>query len=299
MARQLDVAPEFFFVEDDEFDTPAYFRSLRSAPASELKRARHMEQLVHQITDELEDEVRLPELDLPRHRVSHTSVVDGPEQAARAVRSQWGLPAGPIDNMVRLLERHGIVVARLATGHEKVDAFSVPFGDRPIVMMSAAKGKKDRSRFDLAHELGHLAMHQPTQRATKLAEDEANRFAAEFLMPAHDIHPLLPSRPDWDRLGALKRTWGVSIASLLYRARELRKMDETTYVQAMKVLSARGWRRHEPVDLGPPESPVLLSKAMSVAGIDEPALATRTAMPGRLLREILELTSDGRPRVIV
>jgi len=298
-AARLDVGVGFFAVEERGFDTPAYFRSLRSAPAPELKRARHNVQLVHQVALELEEQVRLPAVDVPRVAVDERADDDAPEAAADAVRRDWRTPTGPVDNVVRVLERHGVIVARLASGHEQIDAFSVPFSDRPVVMMSAAKGKKDRSRFDVSHELGHLVMHQPGQRSTKAAESQAQRFAAAFLMPADEIRQQLPAAADWDQLITLKRRWQVSLASLLYRAKTLGAMRPDVYVQAMKVLSGRGWRRHEPADLGEPESPVLLIKAMSVAEVDERELARRTAMPLGLLRDILDLAADDRPEVIV
>ena len=37
-------------------------------------------------------------------------------------------------------------------------------------------------------------------------------------------------------------------------------MDPTAYIQAMKTLSARGWRKREHIDLGPAEKPVLLAR---------------------------------------
>lgn len=299
-ADRLKVDVDFFLVgEDTGFDVPAYFRSLRSAPAAELKRARHNVQLVHQVARELEEEVRLPPLDVPRLPIGTSDPDEAPEEAAEEVRRGWALPPGPVDNVVRVLERRGIVVARLASGHEKIDAFSVPFEDRPVVMMSAAKGKRDRSRFDVSHELGHLVMHDPGQRATKSAESQAQRFAAAFLMPRDEIYGQLPSTPDWELLIQLKRYWQVSIASLLYRAKTLGKMRPDVYVQAMKALSARGWRRHEPADLGDPESPVLLNRAIDVAGMSPAELAGRTAMPLPLLRDILDLAADDRPEVVL
>ena len=41
----------------------------------------------------------------------------------------------------------------------------------------------DRHRFNLAHELGHALMHR---HSTGECESEANRFAAEFLMPKEE-----------------------------------------------------------------------------------------------------------------
>lgn len=298
LADRLEVRPRFFTGDDQETDVPAFFRSLRSAPAGERKKARHFVQLVRQIGDVLEEEVRLPPVDVPTSPVLDPAA--GPElpaAAARMVRAKWQLSPGPVPDVVRLVERHGVIVARLATGHERIDAFSVPFSRRPVIMMSAAKNKRDRSRLDVAHELGHLVMHPPGHRATKQVEDQAQQFAAEFLMPAHEIADELPSAADWHQLLALKQKWHVSIAALLYRARALEVMAPDTYVGAMKALSARGWRKHEPGDLGPPESPLLLRKAIDAAGISDEELAARLNIPLRMLRQVLEATTDDRPVV--
>jgi len=118
-------------------------------------------------------------------------------------------------------------------------------------------------------------------------------------MPADDIRSELPSALDWDRLVALKRRWQVSIAALLYRCKTLGTLESETYVYAMKVISARGWRRHEPADLGDPESPVLLEKAMEVAGVTDLDLARSTAIPLPLLRDVLDLATDNRPEVVL
>ncbi|MGH9038839.1 MAG: hypothetical protein ACRDZ3_01260 [Acidimicrobiia bacterium] len=49
---------------------------------------------------------------------------------------------------MRELERHGMPVARLAMGHRQVDAFSVRFVRRPIVLLVDDKSNYVRSRFD-------------------------------------------------------------------------------------------------------------------------------------------------------
>ncbi len=48
----------------------------------------------------------------------------------------------------------------------------------------------DHKRFTLAHELGHLIMHTSNEfliSEYRDKEDEANRFASEFLMPSDAI----------------------------------------------------------------------------------------------------------------
>jgi Zn-dependent peptidase ImmA (M78 family) len=178
----------------------------------------------------------------------------------------WQLPIGPVSNVVATLERHGIVVMRLPLGSADVDAFSLPFRDRPIVVLGAEKNDRARSRFDAAHELGHLVMHGEQLWGLPDVERQAHRFAAAFLMPEQDIAGELPDRVDWPRLFELKRQWQVSLAALLMRARTLGRIRESDYVAAVKMASMRGWRRVEPVPLGPPEQPTLLKRLLESPG---------------------------------
>ncbi|MFV1991749.1 MAG: helix-turn-helix domain-containing protein, partial [Acidimicrobiales bacterium] len=265
-SRRLSVPVAFFSMRDTGTGTPAFFRSVRSTPATERKQARHLTQLVHELTCNLEVDVRLPSVDVPRHPVAAEADNSEAAEAARGLRKDWHVPMGPIDNMVRLAERHGVVIARPLSGHSGIDAFSVPFADRPVIVLSAVKGKKDRSRFGVAHEIGHLVMHDPDQNVSTRVEKQADVFAAEFLMPRDEIEDELPQSADWEELKRLKRRWQVSIQALLYRARDLGRIDEHEYIRAMKAVSARGWRRHEPADLGEPESPVMLDRAIEIAG---------------------------------
>jgi Zn-dependent peptidase ImmA (M78 family) len=216
------------------------------------------------------------------------------EKAAGLVRKTWGLPRGPLDHVIATIEDHGIVCARLRFREERVDAFSVNFSDHPIAVLASDKDKWDRSRFDAAHELGHIVMHAEAAGVPE-AERQANEFAAAFLMPARDIRDRLPERPDWGRLMELKAEWGTSIASLLMRARTLEVMGERTYVGAAKVMSARGWRRHEPVDRDP-ELPSMLSKAMRRAsrrGLDAEALRSEAVIPRDLFGVVCDLVDCG------
>src|SRR5206468_5966177 len=108
------------------------------------------------------------------------------EQAAASVRRLWRLPAGPMGDVVGTIEGHGVVCIRLHFDEERVDAFSVAFSDHPIAVLAADKDKWDRSRFDAAHELGHIVMHAESAGVPE-AERQANEFAAAWLMPDSDI----------------------------------------------------------------------------------------------------------------
>jgi Zn-dependent peptidase ImmA (M78 family) len=167
--------------------------------------------------------------------------------------------------VVGLLEGHGILVLRLPLDEADVDAFSLPFPDRPVVVLGANKKDRARSRFDAAHELGHLVMHGESVWGVKEVEIQAHKFAAEFLMPAADIRPELPAKADWATLFALKQRWHVSIAALLMRAKDLEVMAPPAYTTAMKGISARGWRRSEPIPLGEPEKSTVTTELLQVA----------------------------------
>jgi Zn-dependent peptidase ImmA (M78 family)/transcriptional regulator with XRE-family HTH domain len=303
LATALQFPPSFFARSSgtsvgEELD--GFFRSLRSTSATDRRRARARAQLLCYFTRILERHVHLPDLDLPRHEVEGGADREVVENVAAGAREAWKIGPGPIDNVVRTLERHGIVAARFPVESEQVDAFSVPFPDRPVVVLGSDKSDRGRSRFDAAHELGHLVMHGDEDCGSKVVETQANWFAAAFLMPANEIRDELPSVADWDRLRELKRRWSVSLAALLLRARALDVMQEQTYVQAMKTMSARGWRRAEPGHLGPPETPVLLGKAIEAVEEKGLSIADIAADADLPLDEVLTFVgagSDTRPVV--
>lgn len=277
-----------------------FFRSLRSTTATDRRRARARAQLLCYFARILERHVQLPDLDLPQYEVGLDATREEVESVATDVRSDWKIKQGPIDNAVRALEIHGIVAARFSVDSEQVDAFSVPFPDRPVVVLGSDKSDRGRSRFDAAHELGHLVMHGDEDCGSRTVETQAHWFAASFLMPEDEIEDALPSIPDWKRLGALKREWNVSMAALLLRARNLGVMEEPTYVQAMKTMSARGWRKAEPGYLGPPETPTLLGKAVKAIeakGMSLSDLASDADLPMDEIMEFVGAGSDTRPKV--
>lgn len=279
-----------------------FFRSLRSTAPRDRQQALAYVQLARELTLELERFVALPDLDIPRFPIESGAQPKAGEieEAAARVRGHWNLPRGPVDNAIRVLEGNGVIVIRFRVGIEKVDAFCVDFHDRPVVVLGADKDVRDRSRFDAAHELGHLVMHSGAEAGDRTAERQANEFAAAFLMPADDIRAELPSQADWRQLVDLKAKWHVSIAALLVRAKTLDVMDERTYTQAWKSLSARGWRKQEPGSLGSPEVPTLMTRALKLAnevGLTFDDLLARTGLPEQDVRLLLDQNRDSRPRV--
>ena len=93
-------------------------------------------------------------------------------------------------------------------------------------------------------------------------EREADRFAAEFLMPAALIKGPL-SYVSLPKLAALKPYWKVSMAALLYRAAELGTIPERTKNYLWFRMGQAGYKSKEPVELAP-ELPALLSEVIDL-----------------------------------
>jgi Zn-dependent peptidase ImmA (M78 family)/DNA-binding XRE family transcriptional regulator len=301
IADATDFPLDYFVRRDADGDADGFFRSLRSTPVRDRRRAVARAHLLHDFVLAIEDCVELPDLDLPRIELGHRNR-ESIESAAAAVRRAWGIAPGPVPDVVRELERHGIVTTRLAFENEKLDAFSVWFSDRPVVVLVTNKGNTARSRFDAAHELGHGVIHDADDIGTKEAESEAHQFASAFLMPEAEIRPFLSPSVDWRELMDVKAEWGVSMAALLVRARDLGILSQPRYVSAMKYMSTRGWRREEPGDrlLGRPEVPRIVRTALRELAKDDLGiedLAFDAGLPAGDVFELVGSMSEGRTRI--
>jgi Zn-dependent peptidase ImmA (M78 family)/DNA-binding XRE family transcriptional regulator len=215
-----------------------------------------------------------------------------PLEAARELRGILDLPVGPVENAVRCAERLGVLVIPLPDVRD-CDAFATWTGSQsllPVIGLAAGR-PVDRLRLNLAHELGHIALHRSIHSASKENEQEAYTFAAEFLMPATEIYPdLTADKISLFRLAELKKKWNVSMQAILRRARELSILNDRQYRYLMLQISQRGWRTEEPSFSTSIEKPRALRKLSEVAfGGDETwdRLATEFRLSLPLVTSIL------------
>lgn len=178
-------------------------------------------------------------------------------------------PSAPIPRLIRTLEKAGVWVLPLPN-LEGRDAFCgwAPFNGYDIPVISLSTGRPgDRLRFSVAHELAHLVMHkQLPLKAVSEIEDEADVFAAEFLMPAEAIYRDLLPPLTLTSVARLKPKWGVSMQALMVRAKSLDLISQRQYRYLFQQLTARGWRDAEPSNLDVSiEKPRLIAKMAEVA----------------------------------
>jgi len=265
LAGQLDFPLEFF--EADDIDTPSTlgisfralstetkspgkaksksstlgisFRALSTMTAGQRDSALAAGSLAFLLSDWLDGKFDLPLPDLPDQR--HQP----PQAAAESLRASWGLGERPIRNMVHLLEAHGVRVFSLAEECREVDAFSLWRGPTPFVFLNTMKSA-EHSRFDAAHELGHLVLHRHGGPSGRSAEHEANAFASAFLMPRGSVLAAAPRFPNLDLLIRLKRNWNVSVAALAHRLHDLDLLSDWHYRSLCISMGERGYRKEEP-----------------------------------------------------
>jgi Zn-dependent peptidase ImmA (M78 family) len=184
-----------------------------------------------------------------------------PDEVARAVRASWQLPRGPLQNVTQAIEEAGGIVVACNFKTPLLDAMSRWYPKMPPLFFTNMDSSGDRLRFTLAHELGHLFLHSAPNPCM---EDEANRFAAEFLMPAEDITASLYGLT-LEKLASLKRYWKVAMSALLHRAQELGTISQRMAKRLWVQMSKAGYRTREPVELAIPiETPTLLQEIIDL-----------------------------------
>jgi Zn-dependent peptidase ImmA (M78 family)/DNA-binding XRE family transcriptional regulator len=181
-------------------------------------------------------------------------------EVARLMRVGWHLPHGPISNLIEVIEDARGMVIPFDFGTNRIDAISHwNSNGMPPVFFVNTYSVMDRLRFTIAHELGHVIMHQSIDPDM---EHQADEFASEFLMPARDIKPYLIDI-SLAKLADLKRYWKVSMAALLKRATDLEMITPRKARSLWVELGKAGYRRREPPELDlPRESPTLLQETM-------------------------------------
>ncbi len=122
----------------------------------------------------------------------------------------------------------------------------------------------DRQRFTLAHELGHIVMHEAPNPEM---EEQANAFASFFLVPRTDLrYSIAGRRIDISLLGALKREWRVSMAALLMAiAKRDRLIPPSTEKYLWIEFARRNIKLNEPPEFDfPAERPSAISDMIEV-----------------------------------
>jgi Zn-dependent peptidase ImmA (M78 family)/DNA-binding XRE family transcriptional regulator len=254
--------PEDFFCQRGSIHPPGvqYRRSrtkLRARDRDRLDathniRARVIGKLLDSIDIEGEN---IPSLPIDEH--------DNPKEVARKLRRIWEVPSGPIQNLTKLVESNGAIVVHTQFKTGEMDGVYYPFPDLPPIIFLDEEQTGDRLRFTLAHELGHIVMHQ-NPADPGLVEEQTNDFVGEFMMPEKEIRSQLQSL-DLHKLARKKREWKMSMGSILVHANRIGAISEKKYQKLWREMGRAGYRKREPAELEiPKEEPSLEERLIKV-----------------------------------
>lgn len=278
LATVVNVTAEWFTRPTSGSVSAPLFRSNASAHVAARAMLEARLEWTEDVAAALMEFVDYPDVNLPvRHFTNPEEITsEDIERAACECRDLWNLGRSVVQDLALAVEGAGVIVVREETGIAQIEglsAWSAVIG-RPLILLSADKDNGYRSRFDLAHELGHLVLHRYISRPTErerhnLLEKQAHRFAGAFLLPAESFATEVRIPPTLDDLLILKHRWGVSAAAIIMRLRALNMLSEDGALILFKRRSARWGAKSEPGDGDrAPEQPRLLRRTIDLL-VDE------------------------------
>ena len=304
--------PVSFFYEDDSNVVlgSTYFRALLTTNKKYRNQQVLKMSLLSQIYILLSRYIRFPVFVPPT-----LSCDVSPDEAAHQLREHWSLGNKPIENMIFVVEDKGIPVTTFTTPTDAIDAFSqmIYINDSCLYLLGLSSNKTSAARihFDVAHELGHIMLHEWREDIEELdkmefrkREQEAHAFAAAFLLPPDSFLSDIRGRdltiPYYTHL---KSKWKVSIAAMARRAWNLGVTSYDDYQNMMRVLQRRGLRKDEPLDDSLITSkPTLLKTAVQMLLdekiftpkelVDELAYSCNLSLDASVIEELLNLPKN-------
>ena len=258
MSQLLNFPIDFFLDSDTELVKAApsiYFRSLLTTN----KKYRYEQEIkinfVSTIYAYLSEYITFPQIHLP---VIYDN--DNIEDIAERLRECWNLGCGPIDNLIFHAEQNGIILTSFTTTTSDIDAFSQKINindeERYIVALSKNKNTAARLHFDVAHELGHIMLHDWEDDIENISpsefrerEQQANDFASAFLLPKETFIKEIGVFADkLNYYIELKKKWKVSVAAMIRRSKNLGLITYDKYQALMRQMQKLGIRKSEPFD---------------------------------------------------
>jgi Zn-dependent peptidase ImmA (M78 family)/DNA-binding XRE family transcriptional regulator len=291
--------PPAFFRQEPRTEFPLgslLFRSRNALTARDRDMARSYAETIYDSVETMLPKLKgVPALRLPR-------LTCAPVEAARITRAELGLaPEAPIKHLIHAVEKAGVFVIALPFSVAHFDAFSAWAGAdelRPVIVLVGG-APSDRVRYSMAHEIGHLVLHQAKRGLPAALHQEADQFAGEFLLPEAAMRREVTSPVTLTSIAQLKVRWGVSMQALIQSARRLDIITERQQKYLYTQMAARGWRTEEPSNLAPSaEKPRLFRKMLERyfetpdAKLDSRRIAEAFSLSPQMVKDIVEAHAE-------
>jgi Zn-dependent peptidase ImmA (M78 family)/DNA-binding XRE family transcriptional regulator len=291
----ITAQPPLFFVTPRERARTGipFWRSLKRMEQHHRRRIARRLEWARDIAAYVDRFIELPNVNLPNVEFDvEFATAEEIERAAEALRDHWKLGRVRIRNLASVLEENGIVLVREIVECSDMDAVSCWQGGRPFILCASEINSGPRSTYNLAHELGHVLLHAGVEvssdNLTKI-EKQANRFAGALLLPRETFsQEVLGTSVSY--FESLKKRWGVAIAAMAYRCKDLKIFNENQFSYLMRQMNARRIRKVEPLDDAfPVEKPSLLAESLRM--IVERGVQTREQIEAALSLNLSDVES--------
>lgn len=172
-------------------------------------------------------------------------------QAAQYMRLHWRVPPGPIEDLTHVAEANGIIVVMMpgAKGFQGV-SIRDSRKDLPPTIFLSADDPADRQRWTIAHEIGHLVLHHHLETLGTKTDDEiegeADEFASEFLMPAHEIRHHFTWKTGLSEIAQMKLHWRTSMMAIIRAGKRVGRISDRQAQRMYIMMSKQGYRTVEP-----------------------------------------------------
>jgi len=262
IAKFLDFPIEFFELEIGNKIVNGNYRKRSTVTKNLIQNFEYSCKLVGYIIDELSQTI-----DWPEAKYTPINVEEGysPEYIAQFIRRKLKIDSySPVKNIFKAIESLGIIIYELPTDIKFDGVSFITDKGFPLIVINK-NFPNDRKRFTLAHELGHILMHNEHSfiiSEYRDKEKEANSFAAEFLMPEESCKNNLRGIK-FNDLADYKQYWLTSMAFVIRRAYDLGCINKNEYTYFNIQMSRFGYSKVEPVKVFIDE-PVNFNKSISL-----------------------------------
>ena len=240
-------------------DIRVEFIAYRNGSALSKKEQANVESLV---TSKLEDMIKIQDLlfhnSKPNLPLKHFQIKSLPdvETASVELREKWKLGLDPISSITQSLENNFIHTISLKSdkSFDGISALAYSQSASGGQLKAAAVVSKtnipgERQRLNLAHELGHIVLDISPDVDEERA---AFRFGGAFLAPADTIYKIVGRRRNHFQireLYLLKKIFGISIQSLLFRLKDLDIISSSSFSMWFRIINKNNWKKNEPMPM--------------------------------------------------
>jgi Zn-dependent peptidase ImmA (M78 family)/DNA-binding XRE family transcriptional regulator len=251
LSKALNVKPDYFFrpysVEIEKLE----FRKKQKTAVKDILAIRQT------ASDQLERYLEIEQfLNIENTFVNPISdvVVDSQvdiEHASLRVRKAWDLGLDAIPNVINMLEEKGIKVVEI-DAPDTFDGFSGWAENRIPIIVINKNFNTERKRLTALHEAGHLLLNLNSDLTDKEKERQCFQFAGAMLLPETTLKSEIGEirkHLSLNELITLKESFGISIQAIMARAKDLKIIDESNFIQfrirISKNRTENGWGEYK------------------------------------------------------